>query len=95
MALLDGPIAWIYVLLGVGAVGWALGNPSRQALLPHLVPSELFSNAVAWNSSVFYVASVTGPIAGGDLILRPSSPATDWPWPSPWFCCAAWPPSRQ
>jgi MFS family permease len=68
VALLHGSIAWIYVLLAAGAVGWALGNPARQAVLPHLVPTELFSNAVAWNSSAFYVASVTGPIAGGFIL---------------------------
>ena len=68
LAILHGPIAWIFVLLTVGAMGWALGGPARQAILPHLVPSELFSNAVAWNSSAFYVASVTGPIAGGFIL---------------------------
>jgi len=67
-AILGGPVLWFYVLLGIGAVGWALGNPARQALLPQLVPAEIFSNAVAWNSSVFYIASVTGPIAGGLLV---------------------------
>ncbi len=65
VALLGGSVPWIYFLLGMGAVGQALGSPSRAALLPQLVPAEMFSNAVAWNSSVFYVASVTGPVIGG------------------------------
>jgi MFS family permease len=64
-ALLNAPIEWMYVCLGVAAVGWALGNPSRQAMLPALVPTKTFSNAVAWNSTVFYLASVIGPLAGG------------------------------
>ena len=51
-----------------GPSGWALGSPARQALLPQLVPAELFSNAVAWNSSVFYIASVTGPAVGGVVV---------------------------
>jgi MFS family permease len=59
------PTVWIYVLLGLGAVGMALGNPARQAMLPALVPNKLFSNAVAWNSTVFYFATVTGPLVGG------------------------------
>jgi MFS family permease len=59
---------WFYPLLAIGAVGWALGNPSRQAMLPNLISTELFSTGVAWNSSVFYIASVSGPIVGGALI---------------------------
>ena len=73
VALFDGSVLWIYLLLGIGAVGWALGNPARQALLPQLVPAELFSNAVAWNSSVFYIASVTGPVVGGIVVAMSSN----------------------
>jgi MFS family permease len=68
VALLGGSVPWIYLLLGLGAAGQALGSPSRSALLPQLVPAELFSNAVSWNSSVFYVASVTGPVVGGMIM---------------------------
>ena len=73
VALLGGSVPWIYILLGVGAVGQALGSPSRSALLPQLVPTELFSNAVTWNSSVFYVASVTGPVIGGLVVATSGS----------------------
>ncbi|MCR4413992.1 MAG: MFS transporter [Thermoguttaceae bacterium] len=62
------PLAWIYVLLGIGAVSQALGGPSRAALLPQIVPQESFPNAVTWNTSVFQIASMTGPAAGGFLI---------------------------
>ena len=61
-------VGWLYGLLVVGTIGWALGGPARQAMLPQLVPSELFSIGVAWNSSVFYTASVTGPVVGGFLM---------------------------
>jgi MFS family permease len=61
-------VSWIYLLLGTSAVGQALGGPSRSALLPQIVPAEGFSNAVAWNSSVFHVASMTGPAIGGLLV---------------------------
>jgi MFS family permease len=74
-AWLGGAATWIYVLLALGAVGQALGSPSRAALLPQLVPSELFSNAVMWNSSVFYIASVTGPIVGGLIVGKFENPA--------------------
>lgn len=68
VAIAGGSVPWIYVLLAVGAAGQALGSPSRSALLPQLVPTELFSNAVTWNSSVFYTASVTGPVIGGMIM---------------------------
>lgn len=66
------PVGWIYLLLGLGGVSHALGTPSRLALLPQLVASDLFGNAVAWNSSVFQIAAVTGPTVGGLVMARGS-----------------------
>jgi len=60
--------SWIFLLLGIGAVGQALGGPSRASLLPQLVPTETFPNAVAWNSSVFYMSIVTGPAVAGFIM---------------------------
>lgn len=62
------PLALIYALLGLGAVSQALGGPSRAALLPQIVPAEVFPNAVTWNTTVFQVAAMTGPAAGGYLL---------------------------
>jgi MFS family permease len=39
--------------------------PTGRALLPQLVPEQHFSNAVAWNSSVFQAATILGPSIGG------------------------------
>ncbi len=58
-------VGWFYLLLGLGAVSQALGTPARAALLPQIVDRGVFANAVAWNSSVFHVASMTGPAVGG------------------------------
>jgi len=68
--LWGAPLRWMYVLLGIGAINQALGFPSRGALLPQLVPAEIFSNAVTWNSTIFQIASMTGPAVGG-LVLGP------------------------
>ncbi len=68
------PIRWIYLLLIVNAVGQAIGAPSRTALLPWIVPPEHFSNAVAWNSSIFQLGTMVGPALGG-LILSMNA---DW-----------------
>ncbi len=64
----EAPLGAIYVLLGLGAVSQALGGPSRAALLPQIVPGEVFPKAVTWNTTVFQVAAMTGPAAGGYLL---------------------------
>ncbi|MFZ1936761.1 MAG: MFS transporter [Thermoguttaceae bacterium] len=69
VAMLGGnATVWFYVLLGIGTVGWALGNPARQAMLPSLISTDLFSIGVAWNSSAFYIASATGLFVGGAML---------------------------
>lgn len=55
------------VLLLVGAAR-AFFQPARASFLPQIVPRELFSNAVTWNSSGFQLATVTGPAVGGFLV---------------------------
>jgi len=75
VALGSGSPLMIYILLGIGAVAQALGNPSRSAMLPHLVPSETFVNAVTWNSTIYYLASVTGPAVGGGIMACWANPA--------------------
>jgi MFS family permease len=42
--------------------------PARQAFLPGIIPLEIFSTAVSWNSSGFEIASMAGPAIGGVLI---------------------------
>src|SRR5208283_3729350 len=54
--------AWIYLLLVANASAQALGAPSRTALLPWIVRPEQFSNAVAWNSTVYQIATMVGPV---------------------------------
>jgi len=61
-------MGWIYGLLLVNASAAALGGPARSALLPRTVADEHFSNAITWSSSVFQIASMTGPAVGGLLV---------------------------
>jgi len=67
-AWLDASPLWLYVLLGLMAVSQALGGPSRSALLPQLVPAPLFGNAMTWNTSVFQIATMSGPAVAGWLM---------------------------
>ncbi len=68
----------IYVLYGcLLAYGTARAfiMPARQAFLPGIVPLEIFSTAVSWNSSGFEISSMAGPAIGGLLIGAFQSPA--------------------
>lgn len=67
---------WIYVLLALNATAQSVGSPSRAALLPQLVSREAFTNAVTWNSTMFYMGSVTGPAIGGAILAVWHNPAS-------------------
>ncbi len=55
------------VLLGVG-LGRAFSGPASAALLPSLVPTKHFVNAVTWGSIVFQIANIAGPAMGGFVL---------------------------
>jgi MFS family permease len=74
-AMLGGSPMWVYILLGAGAVTQAIGSPARAAMLPQLMSRDIFTNAVTWNSTVFYIASVTGPAIGGFMMALWINPA--------------------
>lgn len=63
-----GSMAAMYVILFLNGTIRSFQNPARAALLPRIVPREIFSNATSWNSSGFELASMTGPAIGGLLI---------------------------
>jgi MFS family permease len=44
-------------------------GPTMQALLPALVPSASFPQAVAWSMSAFQTATILGPAVGGVLYV--------------------------
>jgi len=68
LSFTNGPIPAFYVLLFLFAVARSLTWPASSALMPQLVPREIFSNAVTWKSTSFQIASVAGPALGGLLI---------------------------
>ncbi len=73
LLLPDGVVWPIYALTMMIGAGRAFYGPATQALLPGLVPREIFPGAVGLNASVWQIASVTGPaIAGFLLIFGPS-----------------------
>jgi MFS family permease len=60
-------VHWIYVVLVLIGVVRSFTFPVSRAILPHLVPTEHFPNAVAWNASTFQIATIAGPALGGIL----------------------------
>jgi MFS family permease len=58
------PLYGVLLLLGVAR---AFTGPAAQSLVPHLVPAEHLSSAVALNSTIFQVATIVGPSLGGLL----------------------------
>ncbi len=74
VSAVQGPILLMYLLLVLNAVALTLGRPARMAILPLLVPREVFENAVAWRSSIQQISGVAGPAIGG-LVMAWSLPA--------------------
>ena len=58
----------IYALTFVAYGFAAVGGPSRQALIPALVPEREIANAFAMNTLSMQIASVSGPAIGGLII---------------------------
>ncbi|MGD9689234.1 MAG: MFS transporter [Phycisphaerales bacterium] len=60
---------WIaYALLVATGICRAFNGPSRGALVPQLVPPAALENAMTWNSGLFQLAAIVGPLVGGALI---------------------------
>lgn len=68
LALMQGPLVLIYACLVVFGAARAFSFPALTALLPAMVPEEVFTTAVALNSSTFQLAAVAGPGLAGVLI---------------------------
>jgi MFS family permease len=66
LALVPSPVLWpFYGVLLVFGVARAFADPAGQALLPFIMPAERLPRAIAWGSSAWQVAVITGPALGG------------------------------
>ena len=57
----------VFAVLLVFGIERAFMSPAVQSLAPNLVPLQDLSNAIAWNSSSWQLAAITGPVLGGLL----------------------------
>src|SRR6202012_3211506 len=64
-------VAPIFTVLFLIGTGRAFSGPASSALLPHLVASEHFVNAITWGATVFQIANIAGPAIGGLLYTLP------------------------
>ena len=64
----------IYLLSAIASAANAFDVPARQSLMPVLVPTEVFPNAVSLGLLVFNVATIAGPAIAG-FLLAESGPA--------------------
>ncbi len=58
----------VYGLVFLAGVASAFEGPARQTMIPALVPRNLFSRAMMFNSTLQSLSAVTGPALGGGLI---------------------------
>ncbi len=58
----------IYVVSALGAAALAFDNPARSALIPNLVPRAHLPNALSLNIIVWQIATVIGPMIGGQFL---------------------------
>jgi MFS family permease len=56
----------VAALLGVARSFWA---PAGQAMIPNLVPKDLLSGAISFNTLLFTIATITGPAVAGLLVI--------------------------
>src|SRR5262245_29143693 len=73
-AAFNGSIYVLYACLFAYGTARAFIMPSRAAFLPGIIPLNIFSTAVSWNSSGFEISSMAGPAIGGLLIAFLQSP---------------------
>lgn len=59
---------YIYGVLILSGIAQAFSMPARQAILPNLVPSKFFMNAISLHTLQFQTATMLGPAVAGLLI---------------------------
>src|SRR4030095_6645005 len=64
----------LYIGTALLAVFTSVDNPTRQALVPNLVPRHLLTNALALNSTQRQFGQIAGPSIAG-LVLAAFGPA--------------------
>jgi MFS family permease len=61
-------VVWpVFLTLSIFGTARAFSQPASQALVPNLVPRDIYPTAVAWNTASSKIAGIVGPATGGLL----------------------------
>lgn len=66
-AILQLGVLSIYSVIFVSGIARGFLTPALFAYMPQLIPRELYSNAITWNSTLWETAAIGGPAVGGLL----------------------------
>ncbi len=55
----------LYLVISVTGLSRAFLYPAQSAYMAQIVPRNLYANSSTWNSTVWHIAAVSGPAAGG------------------------------
>lgn len=61
-------VGMLYLFSAALAASTAISTPTRQSLVPNLVPREIMTNAVSLNSLIFQIGSISGPVIASFII---------------------------
>jgi MFS family permease len=68
LSITHAAIPLFFLCLFCAGTARAFGNPARSALLPQIVPVELLSSAISWDTSIRRIAVMLGAALGGWLL---------------------------
>jgi MFS family permease len=63
--LLSYGVTPIYTVIFLSGIARGFITPALFSYMPQLVPRQLYSNAVTWNSTLWETAKISGPAVGG------------------------------
>ena len=66
-AILQYGVFSIYSVIFVSGIARGFLTPALFAFMPQLIPRDLYSNAITWNSTLWETAAIGGPAVGGLL----------------------------
>ncbi|MGC3945912.1 MAG: MFS transporter [Chryseolinea sp.] len=66
-AILNYGVISIYSVIFLSGIARGFLTPALFAYMPQLIPRELYSNAITWNSTLWETAAIGGPAVGGLL----------------------------
>jgi len=55
----------LYITIAITGLARAFFYPAQSAYMAQIVPRNLYANSSTWNSTVWHIAAVSGPAAGG------------------------------